>query len=120
MEFTTKISDTPKIDIYGLDKHLGIEVDDYSALAVIKWSAEVETRDWGIKGVCAIVRSVSGSIEYSYYADDDLECTTLIEKEIEFVGDGFEIKDEDFKFKNGMLEPIDIEIDFEKKKITIT
>lgn len=119
MEFTTKIEDN--FSIWKLAQHLGIkEIEDINANFTIKWSAEIDAREWGIKDICTIIHSVSGSIEYSYYADDDLECNTLIEKEIEFTGDGFTIKDEDFKFKNGMLEPNDIEVDFEKKTITIS
>lgn len=122
MEFTTKIEDTYNISIWKLAQHLGIkELEDINANFTIKWSAEIEAREWGIKDIYTIIHSVSGVIEYSHYADDDLEGNDpLIEKEFEFTGDGFEIKDNEFKFKNGMLEPNDIEVDFERKTITIS
>jgi hypothetical protein len=119
MEFTTKISDTPKIDIYGLDKHLGIKVDDYSALAVIRWSAEVEAREWGIKSIISIIRSVSIEIEYSYYEKEDIEGDNLIDDSFIITDEGFTVIDDNFRMVSDSLCPSNIEVNFDDKTITI-
>jgi len=119
MEFTTKISDTPKIDIYGLDKHLGIKVDDYSALAVIRWSAEVEAREWGIKSIISIIRSVSIEIEYSYYEIEDIELEYPIDDSFIITDEGFTVIDDNFRMVSDSLCPSNIEVNFDDKTITI-
>ena len=122
MEFTTEIKTQ---DIYlGADvllcKHLDIDkstdISDKNATATIKWHIDIETREWGVKGISIFIDDVSISGEVEYYDIEDVECEDKIYKE--FNCEGFKLINE-MEIDGDFICPSDVDVDFSKKTITI-
>ncbi len=121
MEFKTKLHNE-SISCYGVPKYLelhkDIEISDIIASATVKWGVEIAAMLWGIKDISCFFQSVEAEIEFQYYSEDDVECNNLLTKTFEIHSNDFTIVDE-MKIKDNVLYPSNIEIDLERKKITI-
>jgi hypothetical protein len=117
MEFTTKIELTNS-DLYKANKYLLLDDDLDVTLegnAVIKWSVEIEAREWGIKGITSIIHSIEINAKYEYYDDlDELQFGDLDIRVNEF-----KLVDE-MSLKGDTLQPTNVEVDFLNMKITIS
>jgi hypothetical protein len=121
MQFTTKL-ENENISCYGVPKHLelskDIEISEITARATVKWSVDIDAREWGIKDFIHIFHSVEAEIELEYYSEDDKDCNNLLTKRFEINSQDFTIVDQ-LKMYEGYLSPTEIEIDLERKTITI-
>lgn len=82
---------------------------------LVRWSADIDMRDWGIKDIMTNINEIVGSIIGETYTEADERKDVIID--IQSLKD-FKIIDEDFKF-NGTLAPSEIEIDFKSKTIEV-
>ena len=115
MEFTTEVKD---VDIYGL----GTDADEiYPSTMTVKWTAELEVREWGIKMISIYPNSVTGSIELEenrYEEKDTFEKEIAIDSknsewELQCEGtDGLNLSDS--------IMPDNVSINFEDKTITVS
>lgn len=118
MDFTTILKDF-NVSCHGLSAFLNLkEVQSESLTATIKWSAEVEERDYGIRGITSVIHSVNITGNYEYYEDDDVECLELLEADLPDISH-FTINDKMVMDKDS-LYPNEVEIDFGTKTITVS
>lgn len=131
MEFST----TVKADVYNINALLGIskdvDVETDSADMIVKWTADVDFREFGINGISWTILSVTGSVTWSV-ANDDLKEADI--EQIKAAG-GIEYRNErwegtfdlpqDWAIKDDMemndhcLSPETLTIDCKDKEITV-
>ena len=123
-EFTTRLENVD-VSIYGFEKWKGRDDNnDISAVAVIHWDFYTEMRSWGVKNVGAYATYVHIEFEVSWWNENDEEeieeysidsedggRKDLIKWEIETNTDRLEFGD--------CICPIDVEVDYDTKVITI-
>lgn len=119
MEFKTKI-ESLYIDIMfkGFSEYIGREVEDMTKIATVKWTCQIDEREFGIYSICTCIDSIFIEIEYTYYEADDLDGLNPIEDAKIITDKGFEIVNE-IEIKSQIM-PNNIEVDFKSKKITVT
>lgn len=122
MNFTTRITDPINIDIDGLDTLFPHLADaDYREIKdsffVVKWAAEIEAREWGIKSIDFSVVSVIGSFDVQAYDADGLECGWDEIKDFNFSDFAKEIDLEPNRWFGFSVEGI--EIDFTARAISV-
>lgn len=122
-EFTTKVGDK-NAQIYFenicdwpvlKEKFPGEDITsddlDSSGFMEIKWTFEMDAREWGIKDIVISVKSVKGHIWVELIDSKK-------EDEIEFDSEGYEIISEIEVSSN--ICPTSVTIDFSKKTITVS
>ena len=137
LSFSTKV-ESKDISVWNINKYFGlpdIDFDTSGAYAQVDFDVEIEARIWGIKDISVIVMKVVVTIPWSVYAEDvsEEQKAILLAKggteyrngtiEGEMVIDNtldnsWTIEDE-LSIDEGMVCVGNIEIDFEKKTITI-
>ena len=96
-----------------------IKEDDEIAFSdfTVKWTLEIEARDWGVKGLMVYATKVNGSMFISEIDEDGNEAA-----EYEFVlPETFKIETKDSECRKLIddITPQEIEIDLKNKSITI-
>lgn len=115
--FKTKIEHR-NIDVYKIKPHLCINEDidvDLTCVGLVEWTMEIETREWGVKDISCVIKSVSVQIEYEYFNDDDSlirECLEVNEKLL--------ILEDNLRCEGGCIKPESIVINFEKNRIIVS
>ena len=122
-QFITKNVDT---DIYYLSSSLGIDagedVDTSNSGSVVTWKLDPDIRSYGIKSMGVMVLSVSVSIEWEVITADNTPSRKGV----------IEFNTQDPKFKNWAIEsdmdfakdggcyPINVTLDWQARKISVT
>lgn len=74
MNFTSKI-EAKNVSIYGLKKHIeklqglqnGSDYEIDPSAFIVKWSLEIEAREWGVKNMSCIISDIGGDFEIVYF-----------------------------------------------------
>lgn len=112
MDFVNHL-DEKSIDIWNAPDNQTVENPRFT----VKWSAELETRDWGIKSVITGIRSITGTYDLVIYdpkTGDDLD-----RNEVEFNADGFEIKSSIAFDEWTQMAANGLDIDLEAKTVEV-
>lgn len=123
--------------VYGLPTFInlnGDDVENIEAKTSINWRATIDIREWGINGIYSHIDSAKIEIKYDHYdVEDGIALTVTLDVihegcaqvTIEHNGTITVIQD-DWTYKSCIemteertLYPVDVTIDFEKRKITI-
>jgi hypothetical protein len=145
MEFTTKLNKSDvRIDymLFGVIKEeLRKELDIYTTCsATVKWSMEIEAREYGVKSIILSVTNVTVDIDWEV-SDEDVSVEETAELTKPVVGGSllnngmisghallnvtlsskdWKIDDRDFTFKSDSVQPEEVTVDFKDKTITIS
>ena len=96
-----------------------IAEDDYleNSKLVIEWTAEIEAREYGIKGIYAIITKVGFSATYIKPGEEEDEETEI---DMELDMDDWTIETSIQGNEYGSMEPTYADIDFKLQKLEIT
>lgn len=123
MNFRTNI-DSSDVSIYDFDlpKLKGlVNGSDYEiepAPFTVTWSFELETRDWGVKGMSWIVTDIEGEFDVVYFDEkgDEKDRETV---RFEFAGFK-ESTDMDVEIDHGSICPDSLEINYSDHSLIVT
>lgn len=108
MDFENNLSDI-------MTYHEPEGIDSVSCNLTVKWSFEMEVRNWGLKGCSITVQDIEGSLFYEYLEDGRKE------EEVDIKSLGFEVEAEgidDIKLSDSVC-PQSVEINYRDKVIFI-
>ena len=89
-----------------------LKAEDYSK---VFWSFDIDARNWGVKDISISIQNVIVEIEVSSEGDAGYKKMTFDAKSNDFeIENQIEIK------QNSVICPTQIEIDFERKKVTVS
>ena len=119
--FETRIG-SREISVSGIGPEVGLESWECNTTSVadVKWSFEVEARNWGVKSIILSVESVSAQIE----VEAELENEEMLRKTIELTPEymakeGWTIKNSLKVQKGGCTCPQSVSVDFKTKTVEV-